>query len=259
MSVVLTEAQEAAKKQFIEERGIWKWSPMWETILLIDHDIVAAFAHFSSVPHKLGTLEPKVRELCCIAIDASITHLHEPGLRNHIRHALELGATKEEILETLEIASAIGTHTLVEGYAALAPLLKARGEDPDALPLTEHQKEIKETHLKAGSGYWPEAFELSLKLDEPYFEAYSSFINVPRKESTLDAKTKELLWLAVDASPTTVYAPGIAQHMARAMELGATKEELISVLDIVAGLGVHSITVGVPILKQMLEELNIEQ
>lgn len=259
MSVILTEEQEAAKRQFIEERGIWKWSPMWETILLIDHDIVAAFAHFSSVPHKLGTLEPKVRELCCIAIDASITHLHEPGLRNHIRHALELGATKEEILETLEIASAIGTHTLAEGHAVLSGLLRAKGEATEEIPLTEHQRTVKEAYLSAGSGYWPEGFEQALKLDEQYFEAYSTFINVPRKESTLDAKTKELLWLAVDASPTTVYVPGIAQHMARAMELGASKEEIISVLDIVAGLGVHSITVGVPILKQMMEELKIKQ
>ena len=37
-----------------------------------------------------------------IAIDASTTHMYEPGLKVHIRNALKYGATKAEIMEVYQ-------------------------------------------------------------------------------------------------------------------------------------------------------------
>lgn len=38
-----------------------------------------------------------------IAFDASYTHMYPPGTRRHIKAALKLGATIEEIMEVLKI------------------------------------------------------------------------------------------------------------------------------------------------------------
>jgi alkylhydroperoxidase/carboxymuconolactone decarboxylase family protein YurZ len=65
-------------------------------------------------------LKPKVKELMYCAFDAAATHLYVPGLKLHMRNALRYGATKEEIMEMLEIVSVIGIH----GAQLAAPLLE---------------------------------------------------------------------------------------------------------------------------------------
>lgn len=70
--------------------------------------------------------------------------------------------------------------------------------------------------------------------------------------SVLDPKTLEFLAIAVDASCTHMYAPGVRRHIRKALELGATREEITAVLQAVSVLGIHSMSLGAPIL---LEEL----
>lgn len=72
------------------------------------------------MPWRTGVLEPKVKELMYCAFDAAATHLYVPGLKLHMRNALGYGATKEEIMEMLEIVSVIGIH----GAQLAAPLLE---------------------------------------------------------------------------------------------------------------------------------------
>lgn len=44
-------------------------------------------------------LEPRIRSLCTVAILATLGK--EPAVKNHIRGALKVGATKQEIIEVL--------------------------------------------------------------------------------------------------------------------------------------------------------------
>ena len=53
------------------------------------------------------------------AFDASAHDLYVPGLRQHIRNALALGATTDEVMEVFEIASVIGIHTCTMGVPIL--------------------------------------------------------------------------------------------------------------------------------------------
>ncbi|MOA34118.1 hypothetical protein D3C78_1554690 [compost metagenome] len=64
-------------------------------------------------------LAPKTIELISIAVDASCTHLYAPGVRRHIRKALELGASIEEVLAVLQLTSVLGIHSMAVG----APML----------------------------------------------------------------------------------------------------------------------------------------
>jgi alkylhydroperoxidase/carboxymuconolactone decarboxylase family protein YurZ len=80
------------------------------------------------VPFGKGPLPRKFKELILIAINAATTHLYAPGVRRHIRNALQLGATREEILETIQLTTVLGIHAcnlavpiLQEELAAAAP------------------------------------------------------------------------------------------------------------------------------------------
>ncbi|MEA1798324.1 MULTISPECIES: carboxymuconolactone decarboxylase family protein [Rhodococcus] len=57
--------------------------------------------------------------MLCIAIDVSCTHLYAPGVRRHVRAALDLGITTEEILEVLKIATIVGIHAINVGLPIL--------------------------------------------------------------------------------------------------------------------------------------------
>lgn len=113
----LTDRQRELREQFVSERGYW--APFWEGLLTMDPEFFEAYLNFSAVPWRHGVLEPKVKELIYTAIDASTTHLYEPGLRQHIRNALGYGATKEEIMEVLELTSVLGIHTCTLGMPVL--------------------------------------------------------------------------------------------------------------------------------------------
>ncbi|MEU0470459.1 carboxymuconolactone decarboxylase family protein [Amycolatopsis sp. NPDC006131] len=122
-STELTDRQRELREQFLSERGYW--NKFWEGLLTLDPEFFEAYLNFSAVPWRKGVLEPKVRELIYTAIDASTTHLYEPGLRQHIRNALGYGATKEEIMEVLELTSVLGIHTCTLGVPVLMEELEA--------------------------------------------------------------------------------------------------------------------------------------
>ena len=123
MSEELSERQKQLKEKFIKERGYWS-EGIWGQVLRLDPDFFEAYLNFSAVPWKKGVLPPKIKELIYTAIDASTTHLYEPGLRQHISNALKYGATKEEIMEVLELVSVLGIHTCTMGVPILAEELK---------------------------------------------------------------------------------------------------------------------------------------
>ena len=122
----LTPHQKELKAGFIAARGYW--SDMWDGVLALSPEYFEAYAEFSSVPWKHGTLEPKIKELIYIAIDTATTHLYEPGTRIHMANALKLGATPAEIMEVLALTSVLGVHTMAVGVPALLAELK-RAED----------------------------------------------------------------------------------------------------------------------------------
>ncbi len=127
MSEELSERQKQLKESFIKERGYWS-EGIWGEVLRLDPDFFEAYLNFSAVPWRKGVLPPKIKELIYTAIDASTTHLYEPGLRQHISNALKYGATKEEIMEVFELVSVLGIHTCTMGVPILVEELKKAGK-----------------------------------------------------------------------------------------------------------------------------------
>jgi alkylhydroperoxidase/carboxymuconolactone decarboxylase family protein YurZ len=113
----LDDYQERVKADFTRNRGYW--NPTWDEMLEVDPHLFEAYTEFSSVPWKNGQLSPKVKEFIYIAFDTAATHLYVTGLKLHIENALGYGATPQEILEVMEIASVIGIHAVTTA----APIL----------------------------------------------------------------------------------------------------------------------------------------
>lgn len=88
------------------------FNPLWEQLRLLDPQFMEAYLRFRDVPHRHGPLPPKFKELVLVAINAATTHLYAPGVRRHIANAFKAGATKEEVLETLELVTIMGIHTM---------------------------------------------------------------------------------------------------------------------------------------------------
>ncbi|MFF4148476.1 carboxymuconolactone decarboxylase family protein [Streptomyces sp. NPDC001698] len=104
------------------------WNSLWDQLYEWDPEWTEQFMKTAMMPWNSGVLEPKVIELLCIAVDAACTHMYSPGVRRHIRSALELGVTREEILEVLKLATVLGIHACNVGVPILAQELTAHEE-----------------------------------------------------------------------------------------------------------------------------------
>jgi alkylhydroperoxidase/carboxymuconolactone decarboxylase family protein YurZ len=122
----LTPRQQEIKDAFVAARG--DWPAAFDGILRLDPEFFAAYSAFSSVPWRTGTLEPKVKELVYIALDAAATHLYPSGTRNHMKRAIAAGATAAEIMEVLELVSVVGIHACTMGVPILLEELAAAGQ-----------------------------------------------------------------------------------------------------------------------------------
>jgi alkylhydroperoxidase/carboxymuconolactone decarboxylase family protein YurZ len=106
---------------------------------------------------------------------------------------------------------------------------------------------------RVASGNWNPDWEPFAMLDPVWTEKAMALAIAPAISDTLDPKTRALIGVALDASCTRLYVPGVRRHIQRALKAGATKEEITAVLQLAALQGIHSLCVGAPILLEELE------
>ena len=106
---------------------------------------------------------------------------------------------------------------------------------------------------KPVTGNWNPDWEPFAKLDPAWTDKVIAMAITPAVAGALDAKTIELIGIAVDVSCTHMYAPGVRRHIQRALKAGATREEITAVLQIACMQGLHSMCLGGPILLEELE------
>lgn len=107
-------------------RASGEFNPAWEAIADSDPAWLESFLDMGTRPLRSGVLDPKTFELIAIAVDASCTHLYAPGVRRHIRKALQIGVTPQEIAAVLEAVAVLGIHSCALGFPILAEELAAR-------------------------------------------------------------------------------------------------------------------------------------
>jgi len=106
---------------------------------------------------------------------------------------------------------------------------------------------------KESSGNWNPDWEPFAKLDPAWTEKVIAMAMAPAVSGALDAKTMALVGIALDATCTHMYAPGVRRHIQRALRAGATKAEITAVLQLASLQGLHSMCLAAPILLEELE------
>jgi alkylhydroperoxidase/carboxymuconolactone decarboxylase family protein YurZ len=243
----LTERQRNLKDAFVRLRGAW--GEEWESILRLDPGFFEAYLKLAGVPWQKNHLEDKVKEFILIAAAAAATHLYRPGIKTHIEAAIRCGATREELIEVLELTSTLGIHASNLGVPLLFEVLQEEGLRDGPAPLDDRREALKQDFRK-NRGYWHETFDGLLELDPEFFQAYLDFSSVPWRTGVLPPKIKELIYCAFDASATHLYLPGLKLHMRNAIGYGATAHEIMEVLEIVSTIGIHGAAVAAPILEE---------
>jgi alkylhydroperoxidase/carboxymuconolactone decarboxylase family protein YurZ len=215
-----------------------EWDPSW-----VDQCIA-----LSEDPWTSGILPRKDVELISIAVNAACTNLSAEGTRRHIRGALEAGATREEIVTILKIASLLSIHACSLGAPILLEEAKAAGvkatPSKAATPVCDKMK---------AAGQWNPAWDAFFEIAPAWTEAIIAASLPIYTSGVLSPKLAEFLSIAVDASITHMYAPGTRRHIQTALKLGATMEEIMEVLKICVAAGMQASNVGVPILAEELQ------
>jgi alkylhydroperoxidase/carboxymuconolactone decarboxylase family protein YurZ len=136
--ILLEEAQAAGVKPAEKTPGptpaadgmkkVGQWNTAWDPFFQLDPQWTDEFMATGIAIYGSKTFTPKEIELLSIAFDASYTHMYAPGTRRHIRAALKLGATVEEIMEILKLCVVQGVQACNMGVPILAEELARRAE-----------------------------------------------------------------------------------------------------------------------------------
>ena len=199
-------------------------------------------------PWSNGILPRKTVELVGLAVNAACTNLNADGTRQHIRGALDAGATRDEILMVLKMASLLSIHTCSLAAPILIEEAQAAGvkpapKTPGATPVCDKMKAV---------GQWNTAWDPLSQLDPVWTEEFIAAGAPVYIGGVLSPKLAELLSIAFDASITHMYAPGTRRHIKAALKHGATIEEIMEVLKICVAEGSQARNLAVPILAEEL-------
>jgi alkylhydroperoxidase/carboxymuconolactone decarboxylase family protein YurZ len=227
-----------------------KWDPEWAETCL----------QMTTNPWTGGVLPRKFVELIGVGINAACTNLNPEGTRRHIRAALHEGATRDEILLVLKMASILSIHSCALGGPIV--LEEASEASLDAAGLGR-AKRLQKAGEKTPSidkmravGQWNDSWDPLVALTPVWADQLMAAGAAIYTSGIFSPKEIELLSIAFDASYTHMYAFGARRHIKAALRAGATVEEIMEVLKLCVVQGVQSCNLGVPILAEELSHIS---
>jgi alkylhydroperoxidase/carboxymuconolactone decarboxylase family protein YurZ len=200
-------------------------------------------------PWTGGILSRKLVELIGVALNAACTNLNPDGTRRHIRKAIEAGATREEILTVVKMASVMSIHSCSLG----APILLEEAKVAGAVPSKKRAPATPACDKMKSVGQWNDAWDPFLELDPIWTDEFMATGAGIYGSGLFSLKEIELLSIAFDASYTHMYAPGTRRHIKGALKAGATVDEIMEVLKLCVVQGVQACNLAIPILAVELE------
>jgi alkylhydroperoxidase/carboxymuconolactone decarboxylase family protein YurZ len=202
-------------------------------------------------PWEHAVLPRATIELICVALSAACTNLNPEGTRRHIRAALAAGATRDQVLQVLKMASVLALHSCSLGAPMLLEEAAAAGVKPSARAETPTPACDKVRAI----GQWNTAWDPFVALDPAWTDLFMATGAGLYAGDVFTLKETELLSIAFDASYTHMYAPGTRRHIKGALKAGASVEEIMEVLKLCVAHGAQACNLGVPILAEELERM----
>jgi len=227
--------------------------PALAATVRLDPDLAEAFLGMAEAVRRDSSLSAKEQALINLAINASVPHMNAEMTRAYLRAALREGATKGEILEVLQLTSVLGVHGTMPGVEILTQAeggLEAieANSSPERLERGRQARAV----FEARRGPMTPAWQACAVQIPAFVEAYASFSGVPWACSHLDARMKELVYIAIDLVPQHVHMEGARVHIARAREKGASEQDVRSVIQMMALLGIQTQCLALPMLAEEL-------
>ncbi len=207
-------------------------------MITIEHISRTADKLMVSVPEgdPLDTISAALIEF---GVVASVTALDSARIESSLDAALAAGATIAQIEEVIALVSGLGVHSLMMTMAAL------QARSGDHAPLDAERQALWAHHV-GDDPYWagfesefPGFLDAMLRLSPATFEGFFSYCAIPWANNHVRARTKELVALACDASPSHRFMPGFRLHLANALKLGIGKRAIREALAIAARSPVH--------------------
>lgn len=210
----------------------------------LDDVLADALASLENVGDGIG-LDEKTAALIDLAVHVSVTTLDVDGVKSCTERALDAGASAEQVHEAVVLVSGLGVHSLMEGSRRVAEVLRERHTPAMVEPLDEGRQKLWAKYVGTDR-YWdamekevPGFLDALLRLSPEAFEAFFIYCAVPWKTAALPALDKELISMAVDATPTHRYLPGMRLHLDNAIRLGAGRTVILETLELAAGAPPH--------------------
>ncbi|PQP22086.1 hypothetical protein C5613_24550 [Rhodococcus opacus] len=210
--------------------------PIGKELTLADLYAVAD-AHLREVDDG-EPLDPLTRTFIELAVRSSVATLDIEGAKRHMQTALDLGATADQVHEVLMLVSGLGVHTLFETTGHLYALASERQQVPADSVLDTDRHRLWERFVENDpyrqrlEDEIPGFLHALIRISPEAFAAFCEYCAVPWQTKNLRAVTKELIALAVDATPHHRYLPGLKLHLRNAIELGAGRNGIREALQI---------------------------
>ena len=98
------------------------------------------------------------------------------------------------------------------------------------------------------SGPWDSALDQLREWDPAWAQTCERMTTNPWRSGVLSRKLVELISVGLNAACTDLNEDGTRRHIRRALDAGATKEEILFVLKCASVMSIHSCSLGAPIL-----------
>lgn len=225
----------------------------WDAVALAileewDADWSRACHAMSANPWKGETLPRRFVELVSVAVCTACTNLDRSGARRHIRAALDAGATRDDILTVIKMATVMAIHSCSLG----APILLEEAAAAGATPPPPPDAPTPACDRMRAIGQWNQAWDPFFALDPVWTDQFMATGAAIYGAGVFTPKETELLSIAFDASYTHMYAPGTRRHIRNALAAGASVAEIMEVLKLCVAQGVAASNLGLPILAEEL-------
>lgn len=225
----MNEKDKEQLKQDVIAAGRGPFVGWWANLFEISPESLRQVHDYLSIAENQGPIDERLRHLIWVVVDSVVTHLYPRGAGVHARIAMELGASREDVIEALQIAAYVSSQGYEIGLPIIVEAARELGLPTPAGPSDE------------GSDW--EA--LSKVVSPQAHAALTGLSGAGNRRNGFDAKTRELLLFAGYACPAMTNTVGMRRHARRALQAGASSDELIQALRLANCIGLHAIAEGI--------------
>jgi len=233
--------REKIKALFIAERGYWR--PWTETALQESPSFVEQYAHYAGYPARTGPLTERMIELIYVGLDASSSHLFEPGLHTHMKRALEVGATASDIFDVLHLVAVQGIASVCKASDILAELTSPS----EVLTIDE---KLQERIDQLGAAHALGLTSLA-RMNPGYAKVLLDFVESGRPSAGLTPAERSLVQLALHACFTAFNPDAVRQIITAGLSQGLSSSALHQAIQLGAHLAVHGTALGANVFGQV--------